>query len=198
MKHNLSERGEPMGFKLNKGCCVWTGHTDLTERDILVGCYPQETSALKNAKDFLREQLARGFVLGTEVQKAAEREGISLSTLRRAREKLKVLTRRNEFGGPFYWSLPDHDRPIRDHQWSSMQSPTIQARDKVHNSREQVWEENSSKKLINNNLHIHDHDEQVCGHDSDHVQPPSATENGILVHPRGEQEQDHDQEELVI
>ena len=66
---------------------------------------PEEKGALDDAKDFIREILSDGPVLQTEIEKqwsGSER------TLRRAKNILKVKSKRRGFGGPWCWQL----RPI--------------------------------------------------------------------------------------
>jgi putative DNA primase/helicase len=64
-------------------------------------------SALNDAKDFILEQLRDGPVPATEVKERAEEEGIASKTLRKAREELCVIHRK-ETGqnGRWVWSLP--------------------------------------------------------------------------------------------
>ena len=64
-------------------------------------------SALDDAKNFIIEQLRDGPVSATEMKERAEEEGIASKTLRKAREELCVIPRK-ETGqnGPWVWSLP--------------------------------------------------------------------------------------------
>ena len=55
---------------------------------------------------FLREELANGRQLVDDLKAAAGDEEITAKTLRRAREELGIEAEREEFGGPYYWSLP--------------------------------------------------------------------------------------------
>jgi hypothetical protein len=65
-------------------------------------------SALDEAKDFLRTELCTGEVETTVVDEQARRAGIARRTLERARQELRVKTRREGFGrdGKFFLSLP--------------------------------------------------------------------------------------------
>lgn len=96
------------------GCAriEWQGTTRHTARDLVA--MPTEGSgkgsALKEAMDFLREELADGPKLATEVKEAAEAAGVSTATLRRAKEALEIKAKR-EAGGigesrPWNWHLP--------------------------------------------------------------------------------------------
>jgi hypothetical protein len=60
------------------------------------------------AKKFLDDMLAKGPVLKTEIEEAAEANSISEKTLRRAKEKLGVVAYkdRSKADGKWYWQLP--------------------------------------------------------------------------------------------
>lgn len=65
-----------------------------------------ERSALNDAKEFLRNLLAAGPLSSKEVRKAAQAEGHSWVTVRRASDALGVLTDKEGFRGGWRWSLP--------------------------------------------------------------------------------------------
>ena len=69
---------------------------------------PPSQRPLEKAVDFLKRELADGEVPAVKVEEAAEDEGISLRTLDRARERLRVVSRRTGFGrtGRSWLSLP--------------------------------------------------------------------------------------------
>jgi hypothetical protein len=88
------------------GAFRWNGDSVLTPGAILMPePGPAEGSALATAMEFLRVELARFPIEGRFVCKEAKRVGISASTLKRARARLRVLSRKR--GGDWYWSLPD-------------------------------------------------------------------------------------------
>jgi hypothetical protein len=66
-------------------------------------------SARDAAKKFLYDMLANGPVLRTEVEEAAEANGISERTLFRAKADLKVIAEkdRSKATGQWTWQLPD-------------------------------------------------------------------------------------------
>ena len=78
----------------------WLGECDLSADDL---CGPPESaesrSAIDDAKEFLREQLADGPKTRAEVLSAAKSEGHSDRTMRRARRDLRIAN------GPV-WTLP--------------------------------------------------------------------------------------------
>jgi putative DNA primase/helicase len=65
-----------------------------------------ERCSLKEAKEFLSDVLANGPLAATEVEDAAEKEGISERTLRRARKDLGINAKKDNFAGGWSWSLP--------------------------------------------------------------------------------------------
>lgn len=63
--------------------------------------------ALDEAAAFLRDVLARERLTAEELFKRAKAEGISVGTLRRAKERVgAVATKTGQFGGPSYWTIP--------------------------------------------------------------------------------------------
>jgi putative DNA primase/helicase len=70
-------------------------------------------SALRDAEDFLNELLAAGPVLVKSIEEAAKAEGISAATLRRARERLEIITEKQDYSGPWQWRLPEDAKARR-------------------------------------------------------------------------------------
>ena len=92
------------------GRIVWDGESAHAASDLLV--LPQskkEHSALEVAKEFLWNLLADGDQLAEVVFREAEQEGISTSTLNRAKSALGVKSDRQNFGaaGEWRWYIPD-------------------------------------------------------------------------------------------
>jgi len=58
------------------------------------------------AKQFLRDLLADGPVKRTEIEEAADANGISERTLFRAKADLQVMAKRDGAGGCWTWKLP--------------------------------------------------------------------------------------------
>ena len=74
---------------------------------------PTLAAKLSTAMRFLRDEL-QGEVAATVIETRARRAGIAIKTLKRARAKLGIVSRRNGFGarGKFFLSLPwDDSRP---------------------------------------------------------------------------------------
>jgi DNA polymerase len=66
-------------------------------------------AARDSAKNFLKDMLAAGRVPKEEIEEAAEANGISLRTLRRAKDELKVIAEKDRTSpqGKWFWRLPD-------------------------------------------------------------------------------------------
>jgi putative DNA primase/helicase len=67
---------------------------------------PQDTSALAEAIDWLRETLAEGPKPASEIFKLASANGISKGTLNRAKSELGIKPAKAGMGGGWTWSLP--------------------------------------------------------------------------------------------
>jgi hypothetical protein len=60
---------------------------------------------MKEATDFLKELLAKGAVAAKEAEEAAETNGISLRTLKRARQQLGVKSSKGGYQGAWTWTI---------------------------------------------------------------------------------------------
>lgn len=109
IKNNLAPHGGAIGYTLDDGQFFWTGASPLTASRILsLATDDVERSALVDAMDFLRNALAEGAREVEEVGKEARSVGITMTTLRRARERLGIRARRVGQPGTkqqFFWSL---------------------------------------------------------------------------------------------
>jgi hypothetical protein len=113
--HNLSPAGPTIGYQileggdLDQGRFEWTGISDLTASQMLADPANESSDsahALKEAVDWLRDFLTPDSQAQPEIVKQAEQNGISFATLRRAKARLGVKSRRATFRGSFIWSLP--------------------------------------------------------------------------------------------
>ena len=92
--------------------CV--GQSDASGQDLLQERRPGEDgerSALQEAIDFLRAELASGPKLSSSVTNTAKTLGIAPRTLKRARQRLGITASPRSFGGPWEWSLQSGPRP---------------------------------------------------------------------------------------
>ena len=82
---------------------------DMTADQAIVAAYKHakdDRRTLKQAKEFLSDLLADGPVAATEGEEAAEKEGFSKITLKRARKALGVKSEKGGFDEGWIWSLP--------------------------------------------------------------------------------------------
>lgn len=110
IKSNLAIKGSPIGYELREGGFYWKETTELNYDKMT--STSEERGALDEAKDFLRDTLSDGSMLAIEVTRIAENNGITKSTLRRAREELNIKPfRQGELGvkggGKWFWKMPD-------------------------------------------------------------------------------------------
>ena len=95
------------------------GESDRRSRDLLA-FDGEERSALEEAMDFLRDELASGPKLRADVLKAARKEGVAEKTLRRARESLGVSVDRVGYPAKSWWSLSRAQAG-----WARLETPTL-------------------------------------------------------------------------
>ena len=103
-KSNLAPKGksQAFGFDPHSGF-TWMGECDVTIDEVL-GKPRKPESQFAKARRFIETILAHGPVLAVEVVERAEAEGISLSTLNRAKEALGAISTKR--GEHWYWILP--------------------------------------------------------------------------------------------
>lgn len=109
IKNNLGAEGVPVSFSLNEEGIEWTGKDDRTIEEVLYPNYEQyykmpRKNALMEAKVFLQSSLTTQKSVQQVTEEAGLR-GISVRTLRRAREELGISSRK--IGEQWYWSLPE-------------------------------------------------------------------------------------------
>ena len=122
IKSNLAKKGQAIGFELRDDGFYWTGESDLTAARILSAEDTDGVSALDEAIDFLKDELADGAVEVKQVERDADAAGIYQRTLRRARENIGVrVKRQSEPGGKrgsgrWLWELPEFlgDHNVQD------------------------------------------------------------------------------------
>lgn len=99
-KCNYSLPGRSLTYTLNNGFFAWTGTTHFSAQDL---CEPppdrDARTRLSEAEDFLQQTLASGPVSAKEIFPDAKAQGISERTLKRAKRKLNVHSRK----GPEEW-----------------------------------------------------------------------------------------------
>lgn len=111
-KCNLAEKSKPLSYRIISSGTVsrieWIGEADVDVQDIVV--FRRRTEARKDAKAFLKQVLRNGPVMQEIIEQRASQEGISLPTLRRAKQDLGVFSLRDHANrGKWYWRLPPDD-----------------------------------------------------------------------------------------
>jgi hypothetical protein len=111
VKCNLAPLGPAIGFRIENGEFTWAAECDMTEEMILKGI---KGSAMEEAADFLRAELADGPVEQARIKQDAEVAGLSWASVRRAKERLGVASERRGVagkrgGGGWYWCLDAQD-----------------------------------------------------------------------------------------
>jgi len=120
IKSNLAANGKAIGYEIKDQTLNWTGESDLTAQRILSAEGYNEKSAIDEAVDFLREELAAGPMEWRQIDVDSKAARITDSTLRRAREKmhLKLGRSKGEPGkkgrGPSVWELSDTPTTEKD------------------------------------------------------------------------------------
>lgn len=86
----------------------WMGATNYTPDELLQGSTSRGRPGEKQreAREFLRDELADGPVPTNDVQEKADEEGIATKTLERAKAALGVDSVKTSFDGPWRWTLP--------------------------------------------------------------------------------------------
>ena len=116
VKNNLGPPAPGIGYRLAQtfvsgnilaSHVVWDrGLVTLTANEA-VRSNGADRSTLREAKEFLREELANGPRATDDVRKAAAAAGLSWSSVRRAQEELRIKPRKAGLTGGWEWRLPE-------------------------------------------------------------------------------------------
>lgn len=112
-KHNLSRAGKAQGYRIDdvggKPLFRWTGVCGLTSDKILASPFNGGSKTkLEEAIEFLSDALESDGLPEKEIRKRARKARISIATLRRAKDALKVSSYRPESNtGAWWWKLSD-------------------------------------------------------------------------------------------
>jgi hypothetical protein len=111
IKNNLGQFGDSLGYSIDDGIFRWTGKSDLTAASLLAAePGSDESSALGEAKEFLREILHAGPRKEPDVMAEATQAGISKSTLKRAKKQLGIHSRKSGMQDGWMWTLSKEDQ----------------------------------------------------------------------------------------
>jgi hypothetical protein len=92
---------------------VWhPQHVDVTATEAMQAASENKSPiARDNAKKFLTDLLAEGPVKKSDIEEAAEANCISGATLRRAKDELGIIAKKDGLTGPWMWQLPANEPP---------------------------------------------------------------------------------------
>jgi DNA polymerase len=105
-----AELGEP----IEVGRVAWEGPVDITADEALAAARPGKEQGRPSAQEFVKVLLLRGPITVKELQAHGQKCGLSKDQLRRAREKLGVVTMRRgglAGGGAWWWAWPEQVTP---------------------------------------------------------------------------------------
>jgi len=108
VKSNLGAVGRPLAYAIEAGDVLcWRGESGLSDAGLLL---PEEDTqkrtALHEAMEFLRRELAAGPVPATRMRQTAKELGISIRTLKRAKAHLGILSDKDG-QAKWDWRLPE-------------------------------------------------------------------------------------------
>jgi putative DNA primase/helicase len=108
VKSNLGPLAPPLDYRIGQaGNFYWTGLSNLTPEDLLA---PRPTGAglpkRKFAAQWLRDYLQPGSQTQASIEVAAERDGVCIWTLRRAKFDIGVRSSKDGKSGAWSWTLP--------------------------------------------------------------------------------------------
>jgi putative DNA primase/helicase len=108
VKSNLGPLAPPLDYRIGEdGNFHWTGLSNLTPQDLLAA---RPTGAglpkRKFAAQWLRDCLQPGSQTQGSIEIAAERDGVCIATLRRAKFDIGVRSSKDGKSGAWWWTLP--------------------------------------------------------------------------------------------
>ncbi len=112
-KANMGEIGKSIGYEIyGDGLFRWTGETSITANDLAAnGMAEEDRDAVREAVESLTEMLHGGPRLASEIMSEMREIGVSQATLRRAKMKLGVQSRKRTGArhGHFEWVLEGYE-----------------------------------------------------------------------------------------
>lgn len=107
VKSNLAQEPHGLRVTLDGGRFAWVGESQLTKDQLMAPrVSAEDQSALTEAMELLRAELADGPRPAREALRSAAAAGISERTAQRARQALGVVPRKVGLTGGWEWSLP--------------------------------------------------------------------------------------------
>jgi RecA-family ATPase len=107
LKNNLVASRKNLSYKITNRGIEWEADPFQLQDDLIsrLDFHEREAKALDKAMSWLSMELFGKEILSTTIEREAQKRGISPRTLRRAREKLKVMTRPIGQQGSWLWRL---------------------------------------------------------------------------------------------
>jgi hypothetical protein len=107
-KNSVGRQGRSIGYAIDsQGTFSWTGESQVMAYDLLAAPEGPERGKRERAQEWLSALLKSGSRGEQEIRSLSEAEGFSYATLRRAKNALRVKSRKGTFGGAWIWSLPE-------------------------------------------------------------------------------------------
>ena len=104
-KSNLAPKGTSLRFTLVGGAFAWAGASDLRAEELLA-TREREPRRQTAAAELLEEMLADGPVSVTDLKQEAKAAGLAWRTVERAKDQLRVQTKKIAFSGGWEWVMP--------------------------------------------------------------------------------------------
>jgi AAA domain len=113
IKSNLGPLAPSLGYTIDQtGGFSWTGPSKLTPEELMTDRpIAAGLPRRKLVAEWLRQNLLEGKRSQYSIEAAAERDGVCITTLRRAKFDLGVLSTKESVSGPWHWALPQNGRP---------------------------------------------------------------------------------------
>lgn len=140
IKSNLGPKTPSLTYTIRNGHFLWGEETTVTAEQILAEQVTgEEKDKQGDAKDFLQAMLENGPVDSEEIFKRAKAEGISASTLKRAKRAMGIEAKKAGFEKGWRWELPPKRTKNPEEAHSNMMSPF--GKDEPLRDREAGWED---------------------------------------------------------
>ena len=113
VKSNLGCLAGSLGYLIDStGAFSWTGPSALTPEEVMMD-RPIDAGLpkRKRAAEWLRQYLLEGERSQYNIEFAAQQDGVCMTTLRRAKFDLGVVSSKETFTGAWFWALPRNESP---------------------------------------------------------------------------------------
>jgi putative DNA primase/helicase len=113
VKSNLGPLAPSLGYTMDQtGGFSWTGPSKLTPEELMTDRpIAAGLPRRKLVAEWLRQNLLEGKRTQYNLEAAAQRDGVCITTLRRAKFDLGVLSTKESVSGSWYWALPQNGQP---------------------------------------------------------------------------------------